>query len=128
MDITEFRLAFPEFADETKYPDPMITFWSSAADLLLNETRWGTLYTHGIWLFTAHNIILASADVASADSGAYPGAGIGGLVSNKGVDGVSIGYDTGATRLEGAGNYNMTKYGRELWWLMNLVGMGGYQV
>jgi hypothetical protein len=128
MDISAFRLAFPEFADEAKYPDAMITFWSSAGLLLLNEARWGDLLTHGLWLYVAHNIVLGSADMASGDSGAYPGKGVGGIVTNNSVDGVSVSYDTNSITLDGAGNYNSTKYGREFWQLAMIVGMGGQQL
>jgi hypothetical protein len=128
MDISAFRLAFPEFADEVRYPDAMITFWSSAGLLLLNETRWGDLLTHGLWLYVAHNITLGSADMAAGDSGVAPGRGVGGVMSSKGVDGVSVGYDTSSMTLEGAGNYNTTKYGREFWQLAMIVGMGGQQL
>jgi hypothetical protein len=128
MDITAFRTALPEFSDESKYPDGMITFWSSAGLLLLNEERWGDLLTHGLWLYVAHNITLGSADMKAGDLGRFPGAGIGGVVAGKGVDGVSVSYDTNAMTLEGAGNYNTTKYGREFWQLMMIVGMGGQQL
>lgn len=128
MDISAFRLAFPEFADEVKYPDEMITFWSSAGLLLLNEERWGDLLQHGLWLYVAHNIVLGSADMSAGDAGRYPGAGVGGVISNKSADGVSVGYDTRAFTLDNAGNYNMTKYGREFWQLMMIVGMGGQQL
>ncbi len=128
MDISAFRLAFPEFADEVRYPDAMITFWSSAGLLLLNETRWGDLLTHGLWLYVAHNITLASADMSAGDAGTYPGKGVGGVITGKSVDGVSVNYDTQSMTLEGAGNYNTTKYGREFWQLAMIVGMGGQQL
>jgi hypothetical protein len=72
--------------------------------------------------------VLGSADMASGDSGAYPGKGVGGIVTNKSVDGVSVSYDTNSITLDGAGNYNSTKYGREFWQLAMIVGMGGQQL
>lgn len=127
MDIALFRAAFPEFSDEVKYPDPQLTFWSTAADALLNVERWGALLTQGRYLFVAHNIALAAVDVIAGDAGRTPGL-TAGVITNKTVGGVSISYDANSVMLEGAGNYNMTKYGREFWQLMNIVGMGGYQV
>lgn len=128
MDITEFRLAFPEFADEVKYPDAAITFWSGIGETLLNEERWGDLLTAGLYLYTAHNITLAYADRVAGEKNRNPGSGVGGVMANKSVGDVSVGYDTHAITLEGAGNYNSTKYGREFWQLMLIVGMGGQQL
>lgn len=127
MDIAAFRSAFPEFANEQKYPDPMLTFWSELGTLLLNEERWGDLLTHGLYLYVAHNITLATIDMSSGDAGRTPGL-TAGIITNKTVGDVSVSYDVNSVALENAGNYNMTKYGREFWQLMNIVGMGGAQV
>lgn len=127
MDIATFRAAFPEFADTTKYTDAMITFWASVGDLLLNEERWDTLYDYGLQLYVAHNITLQSQDVASATIGRTPGL-TAGVITSKSVGGVSVSYDAHSVFFELAGNYNMTKYGRDYWQLMNIVGMGGYQI
>lgn len=127
MDITAFRTAFPELADTTKYTDAMITFWASIGDLLLNELRWDTLLTQGLWLYTAHNIVLQAQDVASSSTGRTPGL-TAGVITGKSVGGVSINYDANAVFFELAGNYNMTKYGRDFWQLMQIVGTGGYQI
>jgi len=128
LDITAFRENFPEFEDDTKYPDSMITFWSGLGEKLLNETRWDDFYTEGIQLFTAHHIILASQNETAASAGKTPGLGSNGIVSNKNVGSVSVGYDTGSITLQDAGNFNLTTYGRSFWQLMLIVGMGGYQV
>lgn len=127
MNITNFRLAFPEFTDEQKYTDTMLTFWASIADTLMNETRWAELYTQGTYLFVAHNITLAAIDVASAEAGRAPG-NFSGIQSNKSVGDVSVGYDTQSVALDEAGNFNLTKYGRDFFFLARIVGMGGSQV
>ena len=127
MDISTFRTSFPEFADETKYPDAMITFWDTVGTSLLNATRWGNLLTIGLYLYVAHQIIMQSKDVALSVRGKYPGLAAG-VITNKSVDGVSVSYDVGSATLENAGNYNQTRYGREFWKLVQIVGMGGYQV
>ena len=56
MDIALFRQSFPEFSDEYKYTDAMITFWSGLGEKLLNETRWDDFYVEGLQLFTAHHL------------------------------------------------------------------------
>ena len=127
MVIDTFRQSFPEFADEAKYTDEMITFWSEMGTSFMNATRWGSLLTYGLYLFVAHQITLSAIDVAAADSGRTPGL-TAGVISNKSVGGVSVSYDVNSTTLQDAGNYNMTKYGREFWKLMRIVGTGGAQV
>lgn len=37
----KFRVAFPQFADETKYPTTMIQARLALADVLLSESRFG---------------------------------------------------------------------------------------
>lgn len=127
MDITAFRTTFPEFADEAKYPDTMVTTWATIGETLLNTERWATLYTTGLQLYVAHQITLAYQDLSQANKGRSPGS-TGGVIGNKGVGDVSVSYDTHAITLESAGNFNMTRYGREFWNLMMIVGMGGYQL
>jgi len=127
MDIAAFRAAFPEFADTTKYTDAMITFRATMGEALLNEERWGDLLTYGLYLFVAHNLVLDAKDEESAAAGRAPGL-MAGVVTGKGVGGVSINYDAGHTQFENAGNFNMTKYGRDFWQLLQIVGMGGQHV
>lgn len=127
MDIEAFRQAFPEFVDEQKYSDAMITFWSGIGQTLLNEARWGDILTQGLYLYVAHNICIAYNDVVNSENGRTPGQ-FSGVIAGKGVGDVSVSYDTHSITLEGAGNFNLTRYGREFWQLVNIVGMGGYQV
>lgn len=127
MDQVAFRESFPEFTDESKYTEAMLTFWSSIGEKLLNEERWGDLLTHGLYLFVAHNIVLHAADIATSDKGKLPGQSLG-IASSKSIGGANVTYDLGAFSLRDAGNYNMTKYGRDFWSLMNIIGMGGAQV
>lgn len=127
MDIDNFRLSFPEFADEGVYPPEMVTFWSSIADKLLNVSRWGDLFDHGRQLFTAHNLVLAAQDAKAGDAGKAPGQQ-GGVISGKNAGGIGITYDTNSMTIQDAGNFNSTKYGRSFWQLLNIVGMGGAQV
>ncbi len=123
----EFLTAFPEFDDSDVYPTPVMEYWASIADLRLNESRWGALRTHGIYLFVAHNIALARSAQDAANIGASVTQG-GGLISSKSVGGVSVSYDTGSAALQNAGNYNLTRYGRELLQLARMVGIGGLQL
>lgn len=127
FDVCAFTKAFPEFADENKYSPETMEYWAGVADLQLNISRWGTLATHGKYLFVAHNIALSAQAVAASDRGADVTRGTG-LISSKGVDGVSVSYDNSAVNEENAGNYNLTRYGRELIRIARIKGIGGLQL
>ena len=121
VSAADFRIAFPEFANETTYTDNMITYYASLAALTLNTSRWGDFLTHGSYLFIAHNLALRTKAVADAAGGRIPGQS--GVVGSKSVDGVSISFDTGSVSESGAGQWNATIYGRELYRLMRIVGI-----
>ena len=127
VDTCEFKKVFPEFVDDEKYSPSQIEYWGSIADLRLNADRWGDLITHGKYLFIAHNIALSAQAVAAANKGASVLQSTG-LISSKSVGDVSISYDTGASNEENGGNYNLTRYGKELLRLARIVGIGGAQL
>lgn len=127
IDPDEFRVIFPEFTDNEKYSDTQIEYWGSIADLRLNASRWGQLLTHGRYLFVAHNIALSAQAVKAANQGSSVLQSTG-LIAGKSVGDVSISYDTGASNEENGGNYNLTRYGRELLRLARIVGIGGAQL
>jgi len=41
IQIQDIRDDFPEFADQTAFPDSTITFWLNVAGLLINQNLWG---------------------------------------------------------------------------------------
>lgn len=126
-EIAAFRLHFPEFANETSFPDEMVSFWSGIGISRLNAERWGDLLTHGIELITAHYIVLATKDLSTADQGGIAG-GSSGVVAGKAVGSVSVSYDTNAVNIERAGNFNLTRYGRDFFQLARIIGIGGLQL
>jgi len=128
MDITAFREAFPEFSDTELYPNSLLEFWYNFGSKLLNEKRWGELLNEGLFLFTAHSIVVAIGNEKRAAIGATPGVSSNGILASKSAGGVSASYDTGSVSLVNAGNFNSTSYGRSFWQLSQIVGMGGYQV
>ena len=127
VDTCEFKKVFPEFVDDNQYPPAQIEYWGSIAELRLNADRWGNLLTHRKYLFVAHNIALSAQAVAAANQGSSVLQSTG-LIAGKSVGDVSINYDTGAANEEGGGNYNLTRYGRELLRLARIVGIGGAQL
>lgn len=122
------RQHFPEFADETTYPDTNVEFWLGIAAKLVNESRWGELTDLGQELFAAHKLVLEFQAQASADTGSAPGTAQGGVVSGKSVDKVSVNYDTGAAAELDAGHWNMTTFGKRYIRLARMMGAGPIQV
>ncbi len=127
VDTCEFKKVFPEFVDDNQYPPAQIEYWGSIAELRLNADRWGNLLTHGKYLFVAHNIALSKQAQDSADRGSSVLQSTG-LIASKSVGGVSVSYDTSATKIENAGNFNLTRYGRDFIQLARIVGIGGLQL
>lgn len=119
MNIAQFRLDFPLFADTTKYPDAMVTFWGNIAEKQIIEDRWGDIYTQAVELYTAHSLVLAT----DAKIGKTTG-----LQNSKAVGDVSVGYDTTSTIELNAGHWNLTIYGRQFIRLARMYGAGCVQL
>ncbi len=127
MDITAFRESFPEFINTEIYPDAMVEFWAGLGESLLNKIRWGSLYDQGMFLFTAHNLVMARQNREMGEASKIPGSQSG-IIASKGIGGVNVSYSAQQMTFHDAGNYNMTTYGRAFWQLVLIVGMGGAQV
>lgn len=82
-------------------------------------------------MWVAHQVVLEKQALAAAASGGDPGTKIG-IISNKSVNGVSVGFDVGAVASgnmqENAGYYNQTVYGIRFYRLMKLRGAGPIQI
>jgi hypothetical protein len=125
-----FRAMFPEFTDLGAYPDLAITAYANLAKARLDERRWGEMLDYGISLYVAHFMALARKEAIARSSGkgnVAPGA-MGGLVTSKSVDKVSVSYDVSTVLMKDAGQWNLTRYGAELYQLMGQMGAGGIQV
>lgn len=127
MDLAQFRVDFPEFADAVAYPDGQLTFWSDIAEKLVVECAWGDLYDFGVQLLVAHNLVMAKASKNSAATGALPG-GLAGQQNSKTVGSVSVGYDSAAAAEKDAGMYNTTTYGKQFIHYARLFGAGAIQL
>jgi hypothetical protein len=129
---SDFRAIFPEFGSGL-YPDAMVTFWLGVAANLINPTRWGALSDQGTALLTAHYLVLAqdaslSSVVQAASNGAGSLAGMTGPVTAKAVAGVSVARDVSSITVEGAGSFNLTKYGVQYVQMARMMGAGGLQI
>lgn len=122
-----FRTAFPVFSDKGNYTDGRVSFWLSFASKVMDVQRWGELLDHGAYLLVAHNLAIEARSSKDAAFGKAPGQATG-IVTNKSVDKVSIGYDASSVAEEGAGAYNLTVYGQQFIRLARLIGAGPVQV
>lgn len=127
MDVATFRQQFPEFADTTRYPEPLVAFWLDVVTRMLRPEVWGELLDVGLALALAHHLVVSSRQLGSAAAGKVPGAVLGAQTS-KSVDTVSISYDVAAVTLEGGGFWNMSSYGIQFLGMARLLGAGGVQL
>lgn len=127
MTVSQFRELYPAFA-EALYPDLAVETRLALGEAFLSEKVWKpqTVRIHAVGLYAAH-YLAAYGSSSSGGSGKSEGSGMG-VVSSKSVDGASISYDTGSTVEQGAGFWNSTPYGRELWQLMRVFGAGAVQL
>ncbi|QZN96383.1 DUF4054 domain-containing protein [Symbiopectobacterium purcellii] len=124
----KFRETFPQFADETKYPTPMIQARLVLADALMSESRFGPdVFPYVVCLFVAHYMALNAADSRSAAVGGAGGANSG-IMTAKAVDKVSASYDASNTLNADAGFWNNTRYGSEFWEYLMIFGAGAIQL
>lgn len=117
------RAAFPEFANSTTYPDAQINFWLPTASEFVGSDRWGDLVDLGVTLYVCHHLALSAKAVKQAATGGVPGMAVG-VVNNRSVDKVSIGYDVNVATYKDAGFWNQTTYGTRFWHYVQLFGAG----
>jgi hypothetical protein len=123
----QLRSDFPEFANTTTYPDSLVNMWLTVANSLVNPIRWAELTNLGIELVTCHHLAISAKDQLAAAVGGAPGE-VKGPTASKGVDKVSLSYDTGAVSMTDAGFWNMSAYGVRFLGLARMFGAGGLQV
>lgn len=125
MDLEAFRKAHPEL-DATAYPDAVVLIRLKIAEKFFSADLWPdeTIRDHCIGLYVAHFLVAYGSRAEEGECG----AGVSGLVTSKSVDGVSVSYDTGTVAEQGAGFWNATTYGRELYQLLRVFGAGAVQL
>lgn len=117
-----FVTAFPEFSNATTYPQTQIEFWLSSAYSRLNAARFGDQLDLAAMLYAAHYVALAAKQARAASVGQVVGAQAG-MLTSKAVGGVSAGYSDN-TSIQGAGIWNATTYGQQLYQMMRVAGAG----
>lgn len=123
----QFRADFPEFTNPTTYPDSQVNFWLGIAMKMVRPQVWRDMYSVGVELYTAHNLVLEAQSQKTASAGGIPGATTG-TTASKQVHDVSVGYDSTNVIEEGGGNWNLTTYGLRFLRFVKLFGAGGAYV
>ena len=123
LSIPDFTNAFPEFDNENTFPGSRVLFWLNIAESMVNEQRWGKLYCYGIYLLTAHYLVLDARRRNSVRAGGLPGETTG-VDSGQSADVESYSVDVGVVTLSDAGSYNATEYGITFWQLAKMRGTG----
>lgn len=106
---------FPEF-DSTE--DARIQLFIDDAEIILNESYWGTKYDLGVSYYVAHKLTLA----IRSENGNEDGAGV---ISGKAVEGVSISYATPTINSATDSDFMSTSYGIQYLSLMKTLGIAG---
>ena len=126
LTLDEFRQLFPEFKADV-YPDTAVKARLVLAANFFSEETWPDpeIRNHVIGLYAAHFLKLAG---SAADGGNGGDNSALAQVSSMSVDGASVSYDTSGSAEEGAGTWNLSAYGRELWQLIQVFGAGARQL
>lgn len=119
MDIATFRLLFPEFADETLFPDAYLLAQWDVSVAYLGET----FEVPGLNYLTAHFLKL---NVMMKGSGDYSGGT--GVVTGATVDKVSVTMAAPPFKSGWQFWLSQTPYGAQLWALLTLRSAGGYYI
>ncbi len=117
MDIKAFRLKYPQFADEIKYPDAyLLNFWEFAECLISFVCKCSDKARE---LLVAH---LASLDPSKSSE---EGNGSSGVIASASIDKVSVSFAQNPTSSEWAWWLNKSSYGELLSMLLRQCSVGG---
>ncbi|GJL36006.1 hypothetical protein TUM17576_28260 [Enterobacter hormaechei] len=125
--IQQFRTDYPEFANETRYPDAIINRGLRKADAILDQNIQGSQFVELAELCTAHYAELGGKTLAAAAAGGVNTSSRG-VLTSKSVDKVSASYDVSGVVDPDAGFWNSTGSGSEFFWWWSMYGAGGRQL
>lgn len=133
LDIAKYRVLFPQFADDEKYPDDMIElYWELASTFISTKDcpcsiLRGKSLEYAYYLLTAHLMTLALQ--ASADAAQNEGAaGAGGVLISASIGEVSVSMAAPPTKDGWSYWMNQTPYGQQLLGLLSALSVGGFSV
>ena len=121
MDFEAFRMMFPVFGDDKKYPDDFLEMWADASSLHLRK-GWslsGKTYDYALNLMMAH--LIYTSGKAAENNGS-------GMVSSASEGSVSVSFATPTTKNGWEFWLASSPYGLQLWVLLKQLGSGGQVV
>lgn len=123
FNVTDFRAAFPAFANVTKYPDATLQGYFDAATCYVSPENCGSLRdgcrTRALYLMTAH--LAALSDLIA--SGQTPGQ-----VQSATIDKVSVSMTPPPNANQWQWWLGLTPYGMQLLALLQAKSVGGFSV
>ena len=110
FDIPAFRIRFPEYADETAYPDAVLNVMAEDAICLIgsNANRWCGKYDIVLAYLVAHLLTLR----LLAEAGGATEAAPSGAIISKTAHNVAVTYQQGTALTQADTFYNGTRYGQ----------------
>lgn len=132
-----FFAMYPNFAAQIgSPPSPIIPLavvdaFVALAVANLDCSLWQDSYPVGIGLYIAHYVSMwlsSSGTPATTAQQASTQGMSSGVLSSKAVGDVSASYDTTVGVIDGAGAWNLTKYGRLFYMMAQIIGAGGRQL
>lgn len=130
LTVQRFREIFPIFTQEL-YPDGAVSLRLGLAEAFCSPCVWrpAAVREYAMALYTAHFLAAYGSAVAGGSGTGSAGQALGmGTVTSKSVDGASVSYDVTTSSEQGAGFWNSTPWGRELYRMMQAVGAGAIQL
>lgn len=128
----QFRQNFSEFGNQSRFPTGFIQFWLNWSYQQLNACRFGSALDMAAQLWAAHNLAIERTamdqGVIAANNNQGSVGGQVGVVNNKSVDKVSVGFDVSSFVDPDSGYWGSTIYGARFWQLMMMAGAGPVQI
>jgi hypothetical protein len=123
FDIAAFRLAFPAFADTTKYPDATLQGFWDASCCYVSPVDYGWLHgdcrARALNLMTAHIAQLSTMAASGQPIGVGQSATVGAVSVSMVPPPIKSGFQYWLA---------ITPYGMQLWALLNVKGAGGLYI
>lgn len=130
--VANFRVYYPEFADDTAWTSTALTRYLQDGDQETGSKRWGgygfdpaNLKARGLFAYAAHKAVLGKARQRAVEAGMSPQALS--RVNSKTVGDESVGYAVAtpdAGQAQQIGDLDTTMYGQEFLRLRKRAGMG----
>ena len=122
--VEDFRTRFPEFADETAFPDPRVQLFLDDAALCIDQDIYDTMYDLAVCYLAAHELKIGTDTASSSGNSSNIGP-----VTSKAAGQVNKSYAVNALDLgDGDAYYQQTQYGLKFLSIRDKVKIPGFLV